>query len=83
MMLNNKDELTITGVVADAPGNTSFKYNMLIPYAFFKLNNTYSANNWSGNYQGSTFVILGKEQSPDVFRTTTCRLEKEIPETGR
>src|SRR6188474_2905389 len=43
MMLNNKDELTITGVVADAPGNTSLKFNMLIPYEFFKKNNTYSA----------------------------------------
>ena len=67
MMLNNKDELTITGVVADAPGNTSLRFNMLIPYAFFKMHNEYSANNWSGNYQGSTFVTFGADQSPETF----------------
>ena len=67
MMLNNKDELTITGLVADAPGNTSLKFNMLIPYAFFKMHNEYSANNWSGNYQGSTFVTFNKDQSPETL----------------
>ena len=67
MMLNNKDELTITGLVADAPGNTSLKFNMLIPYAFFKMHNEYSANNWSGNYQGSTFVTFDMDQSPETL----------------
>lgn len=77
MMLNNKDELTITGVVANSPGNTSLKFNMLVPYAFFKMNNTYSANNWSGNYQGSTFVILSKEQSPDGFEKQLVTWKKK------
>jgi putative ABC transport system permease protein len=67
MMLNNKDELTITGVVSDAPGNTSLKFNMLIPYAFFKMHNVYSAGNWSGNYQGSTFIAFEKGQSPEAL----------------
>jgi len=67
MMLNNKDELTITGIVADAPGNTSLRFNMLIPYEFFKRNNVYSANNWSGNYQGSTFIVLKEGQSTDAL----------------
>ncbi len=71
MMLNNKDELTITGVVEDAPPNTSLKYTMLIPYEFFRVNNQYYANNWSGNYQGSTFVVLKKGQS-------TAELERQL-----
>lgn len=65
MMLNNQHELTITGVVADAPANTSLKYNMLIPYEFFKLTNTYKAGNWSGNYRGTTFLVLNGSQSPE------------------
>lgn len=57
IMLNNQDALTVTGVIRNAPGNVSLRYHMLIPYAFFKTNNTYQANNWAGNYQGTTFVI--------------------------
>lgn len=64
LMLNNKDELTVTGVVEDAPGNTSLKYNMLIPYEFYRVNNPYYSSNWSGNYQGTTFLVLKKGQSP-------------------
>ncbi len=63
MMLNNKDELTVTGVIQDAPANTTVKYNMLIPYEFFRVNNPYFSSNWSGNYQGSTFVVMKEGQS--------------------
>jgi putative ABC transport system permease protein len=58
ILLNGKDPLTVTGVVRDAPGNTSLRYNILVPWEFFKENNTYQANNWSGNYRGTTFVVL-------------------------
>jgi ABC-type antimicrobial peptide transport system permease subunit len=58
IMLNGKDPLTVTGVVKDAPGNTTLRYAILVPYQFFKENNNYQANNWSGNYRGSTFVVL-------------------------
>lgn len=64
ILLNNKDALTVTGLIADAPGTTSLKYSMLIPYEFFRVNNPYYASNWSGNYQGSTFIVLQKGQSP-------------------
>lgn len=64
--LNNEHELTISGVVVDAPGNTTLKFNMLVPYEFFKLNNTYKAGNWSGNYRGTTFVVL-KEGQPTAI----------------
>ncbi|MEJ0030152.1 MAG: hypothetical protein WDO15_07170 [Bacteroidota bacterium] len=42
----------------NAPGNTTLRYNILVPYEFFKENNQYQANNWEGNYGGSTFVVL-------------------------
>jgi putative ABC transport system permease protein len=71
MMLNNKDELTVTGVIEDAPGNTSLKYTMLIPYEFFRVNNPYFSSNWSGNYQGSTFIVIKEGQS-------TAPIEKQL-----
>lgn len=63
LFLNNKDALIITGVIEDAPANTSLNYSMLIPYDFFRINNPYYATNWSGNYQGTTFVELNPELS--------------------
>lgn len=58
ILLQNKDPLTITGVVETPKGNSDHQYNMLIAYEFFKVNNTYFSENWSGNYQGTTYVVL-------------------------
>ncbi|HZY81903.1 MAG TPA: ABC transporter permease [Cyclobacteriaceae bacterium] len=58
LMLNSQDPMTVTGVVKEARGNTNLRYKMLVPYIFFKENNPYNANNWAGNYQGTTFVVL-------------------------
>ncbi|WP_299533451.1 ABC transporter permease [Ulvibacterium sp.] len=59
LFLQNKDPLTVTGVVASPPGNSDHQYSMLIPYEFYKINNEYFSTNWSGNYQGTTFIVLG------------------------
>ncbi|HTE30161.1 MAG TPA: ABC transporter permease [Chryseolinea sp.] len=64
ILLNNKDALTVTGLIADALPTASLKYSMLIPYEFFRMNNVYYAGNWSGNYQGTTFVMLKGGQAP-------------------
>jgi putative ABC transport system permease protein len=58
IMLNGKDPVHITGVVKDAPGNSNLRYEILIPYEFFRQNNPYPSSNWSGNYQGTAFVVL-------------------------
>lgn len=71
IMLNNQDALTVTGVIHNAPGNVSLRYHVLIPYAFFKTNNSYHANNWAGNYQGTTFVVPGNN-------TSVATLDKSI-----
>ena len=62
ILLNNKDRLTVTAVVKDSPCNTNYLFRVIIPYSFFKMHNPYPTGNWSGNYQGTTFVLL----SPDV-----------------
>ncbi len=58
ILLQHKDPLKVTGVIENPPGNSNQQYNMLIPYEFFKVNNPYFSANWSGNYQGTTFVVL-------------------------
>lgn len=56
LLLNNKDPLTVRGVLRDPPANTSLSFDLLIPYEFFRKNNPYFAGNWSGNYGGTTFI---------------------------
>ena len=58
IQFQNKKLLTVTGVIEDAPGNTNFPYDVLMNYAFYKQSNPYQSGNWSGNYQGTTFVVL-------------------------
>lgn len=51
-------DLVITGIIKDPPANTSLLFDLLVNYEVFRKNNTYQANNWSGNYQGTTFLKL-------------------------
>ena len=83
IFLNNKDALTITGVIEDAPANTSFQYSVLIPYEFFRINNLYNSSNWSGNYQGTTFVVMNDESAVTQMEKMFDRLEEEVSEARR
>lgn len=77
MFLNNKDALTITGVIEDAPPNSSLQYSVLIPYEFFRINNPYYASNWSGNYQGTTFVVMDEKSSPEQLEKSLLPWKKK------
>ena len=63
LQLNHKDALQITGIVDDLPVTSSIVFRMLVPYAFFRIHNPYFAGNWSGNYQGTTYLIPQAEAS--------------------
>jgi len=67
--LESKDPLMVTAVVENPPANSDHQYSMLIPYEFFKINNEYFATNWSGNYQGSTFVTLNNNDGQHALET--------------
>jgi ABC-type antimicrobial peptide transport system permease subunit len=64
-MLAGKDPMQVTGLVKDVPGNSNLRYEMLVPYEFFKQNNPYPASNWSGNYGGTTFVVVSEQKTAE------------------
>ena len=67
IMLNNKEPLLVKGVVKNPPGNSNYQFGVLIPYTLFKKNNERYASDWSGNHQGTTFVVLNdKNQKTEV-----------------
>jgi putative ABC transport system permease protein len=77
ILLNGKDPLTVTGVVKDAPGNTSIRYNILVPWEFFKENNQYQSTNWAGNYRGTTFVVLKDNAGKQVIEQKIAGWKKK------
>lgn len=68
LKFNDQDDLLITGVIKDLPANTSLSFDLLISYAFFKVHNEDQASSWSGNHQGTTFVVLPKALSKAGFK---------------
>jgi ABC-type antimicrobial peptide transport system permease subunit len=77
IFLDNKNALTITGVVEDAPANTSLQYSVLIPYEFFRIDSPYKASNWSGNYQGTTFIVMNDESSIEQLEKSLLTWKKK------
>lgn len=60
LLYNEKELLTITGIIQDSPANTTLSFDFLISYDFFKKHNEHQAGMWTGNHQGTTFVVLPK-----------------------
>jgi len=70
MFLNNKDALTVTGILRNPPNNTNLQFDLLVPYEFFRKNNPYFGRNWAGNYSGTAFVSIADNIEPASFENT-------------
>ncbi len=69
LLLNNKDQLIVKGIIENNRPNINLKANMIVSYEFFKKHNPYPTGNWSGNYQGTTFVVVNNlAQSSEIGR---------------
>jgi putative ABC transport system permease protein len=77
LKLNNKDVLIVSGLIKDLPTNTNLSCELLVSYAFFKKNNPFPANNWSGNYQGTTYLKLPKTANLKEWETKIANFKKK------
>ncbi|MEQ9289787.1 MAG: ABC transporter permease [Cyclobacteriaceae bacterium] len=77
IFLNNKNPLIVSGIIKDAPGNSNLRYSMLVPYEFFKKHNPYFTSNWSGNYQGTTFLVLNDANQKDEIESKISTWKKK------
>ncbi|WP_297337654.1 ABC transporter permease [Algoriphagus sp.] len=77
ILLDGKEAMQVTGIVNDAPGNTSLRYEMLIPYELYKIKNPNPASNWSGNYGGTTFIVTSENQTPKEIETAIQNWQKK------
>lgn len=77
ILLAGKDPMQVTGLVKDVPGNSNLRYEMLVPYEFFKQNNPYPASNWSGNYGGTTFVVVSEQKTAEDIESSISFWKKK------
>jgi len=71
VLVNDKDNFTVTGVIKDFPQNSSIRYNMLFPLSLYAKN--FGGNGaWKtvdedlGNYMYYIYLQLQSNTSPDV-----------------
>ncbi len=71
------DPLTVTGVIENVPRNSNQRFTMLLPYGLFKARNPDMARNWSGNHQGTTFVVLQNGQFKKTLESKLASWKKK------
>ncbi|MEM0992247.1 MAG: FtsX-like permease family protein [Bacteroidota bacterium] len=77
MSLNNKNPLTVTGILRNPPNNTNLQFDIIVPYPFFSKNNPYPGQNWAGNYAGTAFVSIADNVTPADFENTLNEWKKK------
>ncbi|MCB0669103.1 MAG: ABC transporter permease, partial [Saprospiraceae bacterium] len=77
IILIGETPLELVGIVADPPANSTIRYDILIPYSFFRNKNEYWAENWSGNYQGTTFIRLNERTKAEQMNQAINHWKKK------
>lgn len=75
LKLDNSDNFTVTGIMQDAPDNTRFKYNYLIPWSYGRLKG-YDDENW-GNNSTRNYVLLKPNASIDGLQAKIKNIRKK------
>lgn len=77
IQLNNNSVLSVAGVLSNPPFNSNVRYEAIVNYPFFQENNPYPSRNWSGNYQGYTYVKLPENVSTEEFENRLDAIENK------
>ncbi len=54
---DNKDNLKVTAVLKDIPGNCSFQFDWIVPFAYFEQTNPYIRDQRAGSYGNNSYNI--------------------------
>lgn len=82
VMLDNKDNFTVTGVLKSLPSYSNFDFEYLVPWSYLR-SKGWDDEFW-GNNSTSTFVLLKKEASlasiAPKIKTLRNKYDKESPQ---
>jgi ABC-type antimicrobial peptide transport system permease subunit len=80
MIIENKYQFMVTGVLADLPGNSMFSFDAVFPFSFLKETGSYDSN-W-GNNSIFTFVLLSNGVDvKGIDKKLTDIVIEHMPET--
>jgi putative ABC transport system permease protein len=66
LRLNNKEDLTVTGVIKNVPRNSHFTFNMLISFETLYAQNPRAQERWLG-FPNYTYLLFSKDAHPREF----------------
>ena len=86
--LDNEKDVKVSGVFKDVPANSSFRFDVLIPWKYREANNPWvkeNQTNW-GNYSFQVFIELDDPSNADVVNKSISGLlaehgEKEMKQS--
>lgn len=67
ILLDNKDNFTVTGVLKDLPNNTRFDFEYLLPWSYMQV--THQNDSSWGNNSTQNFVLLKENASLTAFNS--------------
>jgi putative ABC transport system permease protein len=66
LRLNNQEDRTVTGVIADVPKNSHFTFNMLLSFESLYAQNRKAQERWLG-FPNYTYLLLGDEAQREAL----------------
>ena len=57
---DNENDLKVTGILKDLPGNSSFNFNYLVPFTYFEQTNDYVKGQRTGSFGNNSYRIYVK-----------------------
>ena len=70
--LQHKDNFIVSGLFAGTPNNSSYKFDFVIPFEFYKDDNSW-VTNWGSNGP-STYVILNEAADPELLNNKIANI---------
>jgi len=81
--IENDEELTVTGIIADPPSNISFRVDFLLPFTYFEATSVWiqhAKNNWNNNAFFTYVELQPRVDKADVDNTIRDLIKKNHPE---
>lgn len=69
----NTNDLKVTGVIKDLPGNTSLRFDYLMPWSFFQSINAYVKNPGWGDF---SFLAMARVNNPASIDAINAKVKK-------
>ena len=80
VIINNTYSFSVTGVLKEIPSNSSYEFDMLIPFEFVRQSDWYS-DSWNSNSITTLVQLHDQASVPDVNKKMTEIVTRHVAET--